>query len=81
MVEATQLMSTYMPKTMVFLKKVANLILQEILIHQNAQISISAETVQEYKDKILIIKVIVGLNQDIKCGKLKNMEKLVEHKR
>ena len=78
MVEAIQQMSIFMLKTTESLKKVANHILQKILILQNAQISISAETVQEFKEKILIIRATAGHNPDIKYGKLNNMEKLVE---
>lgn len=75
MVEEIQQMSTFMPKIMEFLKKVANLILQKTLILLNVQILINVKTVQEFKDKILITKETAGHNLDIKYGKLNNMGK------
>lgn len=78
MVEVIQQMSTSMLKITESLKKVVNHILQRILILQNVQISINAETVQEFKEKILIIRATVGHSPDIKYGKLNNMDKLVE---
>lgn len=78
MVEAIQLTSTFMQRTMEYLKNLVNHTLQRIQIPQNAQISTSAKIVQESKEKILIIKVTAGRNQDIKCGKLSNMVKLLE---
>lgn len=78
MVEAIQLMFTFMLKTMEYLKNLVNHTLQRIQIRQNAQISTNAKTVQESKEKILTIKVTAGRSQDIKYGKLSNMVKLRE---
>jgi hypothetical protein len=75
-----QLMSISMLKIMEFQKKVVSPIKLKIQIHPGAQLSISAEIALEFKALTLIIKETVGLNRDIKCGKLNNTVKYPEPK-
>lgn len=74
------LMFISMLRIMEFLKKVVNLIRLKTQIHSDALTLTSAETVPESKALTQIIKETVGLNRDIKCGKLSNMAKYQEHK-